>query len=139
MNLTNPPFSGPSLEDLFSYCNRKFSLKTVLLLADQLISRVEFIHSRNYVHRDLKPDNLLMGIGKRGNLVNIIDYGLAKLHRDTTTDRHIAYKENKNFAGTLPYASLDTHLGVMQSRRDDIESLGYVLMVCDVSLYPAVV
>lgn len=69
---------GPSLEDLFNYCNRKFSFKTVLLLADQLLCRIEFIHARCFIHRDIKPDNFLMGIGKRGSQVNVIDFGLAK-------------------------------------------------------------
>ena len=90
---------GPSLEDLFNYCARRFSLKTVLLLADQLISRIEFIHSKNFIHRDIKPDNFLMGLGEKGNLVYVIDFGLAKRFRDTKTHAHISYRENKNLTG----------------------------------------
>lgn len=119
---------GPSLEDLFNYCNRKFTYKTVLLLADQLICRIEYIHARCFIHRDIKPDNFLMGIGRRGSQVNVIDFGLAKKYRDPRTHLHIPYRENKNLTGTARYASVNTHLGIEQLRRDDLELLGYVLI-----------
>ncbi|KAF1958941.1 kinase-like protein [Byssothecium circinans] len=112
---------GPSLEDLFNYCGRKFSLKTVLLLADQLISRFQYIHSKGYIHRDVKPDNMLMGVGVRGNTVYTTDIGLGKEIEDPG-------RRTYSVIGTLRYASINAHLGKEQSPRDDMESLGYALL-----------
>ncbi|CAK8564029.1 unnamed protein product [Lathyrus sativus] len=119
---------GSSLEELFNFCSQKLSLKTVLMLADQMISRVEFIHAKSFLHGDIKPDNFLMGLGKRANKVFAIDFGLAMKYRDISTHRHIPYRENRNLTGTARYASMNTHLGIEKSRRDDLESLGYVFM-----------
>lgn len=117
---------GPSLEDLHEHLGR-FSLKTTMMLADQMISRLEFMHSAGHIHRDLKPDNFLMGVGKLSHHVYLIDFGLSTKflgsngqHREMTTGR--------NFVGTTRYASLRTHQGISQSRRDDMEQLSYIFV-----------
>lgn len=90
--------------------SRVSTRKTVVVLMQ--ISRIEYIHSKNFIHRDIKPDNFLMGLGKKGNLVYVIDFGLAKKYRDSKTHQHIPYRENKNLTGTARYASINTHLGI---------------------------
>jgi casein kinase 1 len=117
---------GKSLEDLFVSSHHRFSLKTVLMLADQMISCVEYIHNKNFIHRDIKPDNFVMGLGEHSNQVFIIDYGLAKKYRDQHTHMHIPYVEGKSLTGTARYASVAALRGIEQSRRDDLESLGFV-------------
>lgn len=103
---------GPSLEDLFNFCDRKFSLKTVLLLADQLISRVQYLHSKSFVHRDIKPENFVMGSDKLGNVVHIIDFGLAQEYEQPETRKHMPYCDGSNVGGTILFASINNHLGI---------------------------
>jgi serine/threonine protein kinase len=119
---------GPNIGDLLEYSGGKFSLKTTLMLADQMIARLEHIHSKGYIHRDLKPENLAIGVGTRSNVVYLFDFGLAKCYKDKDTGAHIQYFDNKPFLGTARFASTNAHLGIELSRRDDIESLGYVLI-----------
>jgi serine/threonine protein kinase len=76
---------------------------------------VEYVHSKYFLHRDIKPDNFLMGTKKNGNQVYIIDFGLSKKYRDPRTHLHIPYRDNKNLTGTARYASINTHLGVGNS------------------------
>lgn len=119
---------GPSLEDLHKYCQGKFTLKTGLLLGRQMISRLEYFHSKQFVHRDVKPENFCMGSGSRSDILYLIDYGLSKRYSDPKSGAHIAFREGKQLTGTARYASLNTHLGQEQSRRDDMEAMAYVLI-----------
>ncbi|EPZ34372.1 Protein kinase, ATP binding site domain-containing protein [Rozella allomycis CSF55] len=110
---------GPSLEDLFEMCNRKFSLPTIAKLAVQMIAKAK---------EDIKPDNFLIGRGSQSDLVYLVDFGMAKYYRDPKTKQHIPYRERKSLSGTARYMSINTHLGREQSRRDDLEALGHVFV-----------
>ncbi|KAL9630645.1 MAG: hypothetical protein Q9164_006315 [Protoblastenia rupestris] len=119
---------GPSLEDLFNFCGRQFSLKTVLMLADQLLHRLEHIHSKDVIHRDIKPENFLMGTGKYGNQVYVTDLGLATERRNVQTEADPTRAPKRHLIGTARFASINGHLGILQHRCDDLESLGYIFL-----------
>lgn len=121
---------GHSLEYLFTLCRRRLTPMCVMLLGEQMVDRIEYMHNKNFIHRDIKPDNFLIGRGKETDLIHIIDFGLSKRYfypTKGTNGKHIPYKEGKSLTGTPRYASINNHKGREQSRRDDIESIGYVL------------
>jgi len=109
---------GKSISQLFSQCSHRFSMKTVLMLVDQMLSRVEFLHRKNRLHRDIKPSNFVMGLGSSSNQVHLIDFDLSS---PVNEDQPIAFR------GTPCYASISVQNGLAPSRRDDMESLGYVM------------
>ena len=119
---------GPSLENLFQLLNKKFSLKTACMLGIQMIDRIEYLHSRKILHRDIKPDNFVIGRGINSHIVYILDFGLSKKYWSSRQNKHIPFCTNKKLTGTARYASINALSGCEQGRRDDLESIGYIIM-----------
>jgi serine/threonine protein kinase len=119
---------GPSLESIKDSFRGTLCLRDVLMIAMQAIECLRFFHSCHFIHRDIKAENFLVGLGDKSRILYIIDYGLAKQYRDPRTKHHISLKTNKSLTGTPRFASINNHRGYEQSRRDDLESLAYVLI-----------
>jgi serine/threonine protein kinase len=119
---------GDSIETIKDRSGGRISVKDGLLLGMQMLEALRFMHSRAIIHRDIKSDNIVIGLGKKQNVLFLIDYGLAKQYCNPKTQEHIPYRENKCLTGTPRFASINNHLGIEQSRRDDIEALAYVIV-----------
>ena len=127
-NLLVEELLGKSLEDIFNSYGKPFSLKTVCVLGIEMIKRIQFIHQKYYIHRDIKPDNFMTGRGENEKNIYIIDFGLAKKYYSVSKAQHIKFVTGKHLIGTARYCARNAHRGYEQGRRDDIESIGYVLM-----------
>ena len=122
-------FLGPNLNNLLNYCGvRKFTISTVCLIGLQMLNRIEYIHKHHYLHRDIKPENFCIGTEEKTNVIYLMDFGLSKRYKNSKNFQHIPYREGRALIGTARYVSINTHLGIEPSRRDDIESIGYVLI-----------
>jgi serine/threonine protein kinase len=119
---------GSSLEDVFQSQQKKFNIKTVCMIGIQMLDRLEFVHSKNIIHRDIKPDNFVLGLDNKSHIIYVLDFGLSKKFRSSRTHQHIKFNVNKKLTGTARYASINALKGCEQSRRDDLEAVGYVLM-----------
>jgi|Transcript_19500 serine/threonine protein kinase len=126
-------YLGKSLEDHVQGVSRdpkekKFNVKTTVLIAQQVLQRIEFLHSKGYVHRDIKPENFMFGVKDKVHHVYIIDFGLSKPYWDATKNNHCMMKQKLSLTGTARYASINAHKGIEQSRRDDLEAIGHMFM-----------
>ena len=120
---------GKSLEEIFeSLPKKKMTINCVAKLGLQMIQILEYIHNKHIIHRDIKPDNFVMGRGDKSKYLYLLDFGLAKKYRSSTTLSHYRMVKKKNLTGTARYASINALNGLTQSRRDDLEAVGYVLM-----------
>jgi serine/threonine protein kinase len=118
---------GQSLEDIFNK-REKFSIKTTAMLGYQILNVLQFIHDKHIIHRDIKPDNFVMGLNEYNAILYLLDFGLAKKYRSSKTLVQYPYIKKKKLTGTARYASIHALEEMEQSRRDDLESAGYVLM-----------
>lgn len=116
---------GRSLEERVQGEGGKFSVANAIMVAEQVINRIEYLHSRCIIHRDIKPENFMFGVKGKVHHIYLIDFGLSKKYYDKS---HVAYRTKLSLTGTARYASINAHKGFEQSRRDDMEAIGHMLL-----------
>ncbi|CAG9331821.1 unnamed protein product [Blepharisma stoltei] len=118
---------GSSLEDKFQESKQNFGLMAILNIAEQILMRIQALHDKFFIHRDIKPRQFLFSPTPGSSTIYMIDFGLSKCYQNGKTGVHIQYMESRPFIGTANYASINTHIGIQQSRRDDLESYMYMI------------
>jgi len=121
------PLLGKSLKELYISKNSNLEFKDICLISMQIIERIKWVHSRNIIHRDIKPDNFLVGL-EDPDIIYLIDFGLSKKYKSSTTGKHINFFEVKKFTGSVSFASVNALKFKEQSRRDDLESICYMII-----------
>ena len=120
---------GKSLDKIFNELpSKKMSIRCVCNIAYQLITIFEAIHNCNLIHRDIKPANIAIGREEKSKFIYLLDFGLSKKYRSTRTKKHFPFVKKNKLIGNARYSSINALNGGTQSRRDDLESLGYVLI-----------
>ena len=127
-NILAQSLLGESLNDIFNSNKKKFTVKDICNIGIQMLERIEYIHSKDYIHRDIKPQNFLIGKDHNGeHIIYLIDFGFAKKYR-SSRGNHVKYSVKNPIIGTPNYSSLNAMKGVEQSRRDDLESFCYIII-----------
>lgn len=119
---------GPNLESCLEACNGRFSEKTIYMIACEGLRRLRDLHDFGFLHRDIKPENFLVPYGKRPGPITLVDMGMCKRYFDPATKQHVPMQRGDSFQGTLRFASIQQHLFLRQSRRDDLQSFAYMLI-----------
>lgn len=127
---------GPNLDQLLKLCGGTFTLKTTMIVALQILDRIEVLHSYGYLYGDIKPENFLIGLGADSPFIYIVDFGKCKRFKSRSTGQHVIYKENVHYTFDAIFGSINSHNKIQASRRDDIESMLYLIIYLRIGKLP---